>query len=129
MQLTPVVLNNQSVVMQLGDDEIRGMITEVVRLSGSGFTLKMSKQGNVTTILTQLQQAVQQIAAKEQGVEQDVVQLTRAMQAIAQKFGAAVGSAQSTPRQSVAPVSQFSPAPAPERASPDMNQQVQPPIQ
>ena len=133
IQLIPYVLNNQSIVMQLGDDEIRGMITEVFRLSGSGFTLKMSKQGNVTTMLTQLQQAVQQLAAKEQGTEQNVAQLTQAMQAIIQKLGTAIGMAPST-QQQAAPSAlpqqpQAIPEAVPSQVSSEFDQQAQQSIQ
>ncbi len=84
VQLLDIVTRNPTIAEKIGDDELRDMVTEIFRLAGSGFVLKLSNQGNATTMMQQLQQAMQQIGQQVQQNQGNIAGLQQAMQQMAQ---------------------------------------------
>lgn len=84
VQLLDIVTRNPTIAEKMGDDELRDMVTEIFRLAGSGFVLKLSNQGNAMTMMQQLQQAVQQINQQVQQNQGNIAGLQQALQQMAQ---------------------------------------------
>ena len=85
-QLMAQFLGSEKLLTLMDNDDIRDSLTEVFRMSGSGFVPKLNGQGNLITEIQKIEQIIQKMAQKDQQHDaaiQQILGLLRQAQQVA----------------------------------------------